>query len=109
MKRLLCVLLLSGCASYNFADALGAGYATVDTLAETALELCAAETIGGPCTGPLPTDARDEVRAQLTTALEYLDQARGLQVDGSGDLAQQRIEQSRVILRAVATALEKAQ
>lgn len=105
---LLALLLLAGCAGQpvNFADALGSGYATVDALARTTEELCASPTIGGPCVGTISTDTRDDVRNRLALALELLDEARLHQVDGSGDLALQRVQEARAVLAIVSRLLE---
>jgi hypothetical protein len=102
------LLILAGCPSNppNFSDALGAGYAAVDTLAQTTLELCAALSEGGDCTGSISTDTRDDVRNRLRLALELLDEARLHQVDGSADLASQRIGEARAVLAVVTKLLE---
>jgi hypothetical protein len=105
---ILSLVLLVGCTSAppNFADSLGAGYATVDALAKTTLDLCAALDEGGPCTGSLSTDTRDDVRNRLRLALELLDEARLHQVDGSADLAVQRVAEARAVLSVIARLLE---
>ena len=104
----LSLALLAGCSSNppSFADALGAGYATVDALARTTEELCAALTQGAECTGTISTDTRDDVRNRLRLALELLDEARLHQTDGSGDLALQRVSEARAVLAVVTKLLE---
>jgi hypothetical protein len=105
---ILSLVLLVGCASNppNFTDSLGAGYAAVDALAKTTAELCAAPTVGGDCTGSISTDTRDDVRNRLRFALELLDEARLHQVDGSADLATQRVAEARAVLSVIARLLE---
>ena len=102
------LVLLAGCIpqQVNFADSLGAGYAAVDALAKTTAELCASPTLGGPCEGSISTDTRDDVRNRLGLALEMLDEARLHQVDGSADLALQRISEARAVLSIVSRLLE---
>ena len=102
------MLALAACTSQpmSFSDALGSGYATVDALARTTEELCAAPTPGADCTGSLSTESRNEVREQLKLALELLDEARLYQVDGSSDIALQRVQQARAILATAAKLVE---
>lgn len=111
MRALLLVPLLfalAGCPStpLTFADSLGSAYAAVDALARTTEELCAAPTIGGDCVGSISTSTRDDVRDQLRLVLDLLDEARSHQVDGSGDLAMQRVGEARAVLAAVSKLLE---
>jgi len=105
---ILSLVLLVGCTSAppNFADSLGAGYAAVDALAKTTEELCAAPVLGGDCAGSISTDTRDDVRNRLRFALELLDEARLHQVDGSADLATQRVAEARAVLSVIARLLE---
>jgi hypothetical protein len=105
---LLSLVLLAGCIpqQMSFTDSLGAGYATVDALAKTTAELCAAPVLGGYCTGSISTDTRDDVRNRLKLALELLDEARLHQVDGSADLAVQRVAEARAVLSVVTRLLE---
>ena len=106
---LLSLVLLAGCIpqqQMSFTDSLGAGYATVDALAKTTAELCAAPVLGGYCTGSISTDTRDDVRNRLKLALELLDEARLHQVDGSADLATQRVAEARAVLSVVTRLLE---
>lgn len=109
MKRLALVLLLAGCAgqAYDYRDALGAGYAAVDALATTTAELCGAPLYeGGDCVGSISTETRDQARDLLRQAVDLLDEARTYQVDGSTDIAQQRIAQARSVLALVAKLVE---
>ena len=103
---LIALLILAGCQSMSYSDALGSGYAAVDALARTTEELCASPTIGGDCVGPITTETRDEVRGQLRLALELLDESRQYAVDGSQDIALQRIQQARAILATIERLIE---
>ena len=108
MRYALIALLLAGCATTpTFTDLLGSGYATMDALARTTEELCGAPAYaGGDCVGSISTETRDEAAALLKEALALLDEARLYNVDGSTDIAMQRVQHARAILAVVSRLVE---
>lgn len=83
---LLAVLVLAGCASMNFNDALGAAYLTRTTLAETITAECGNTVPDGPCVpgSVISTEDKQAAKEALVKAGSYLADARAIQQGGKG-------------------------
>lgn len=104
-KVIIFTLLLAGCASTpKFSDALGAAYLSVDAVAKTAIELCAAPipvSEGGECTGAIETDVMRGLHVSVGEALDTLDAARAAYQAGSADIADDRLRTAQALVRSL--------
>lgn len=110
------VLILAGCVAPSgptpsFADMLGASYMTVDAVADATYRRCQNEVPGGPCAphALISTEQKEDVRMALEHALDALDTARALHLEGATDDAMATLQRAQALLATVEQALLRAE
>ncbi len=98
-------LLVGACA--NMANAIGAGYLTLDTLADTAYAECANPTPQDPCaeTSLLTTQQARDIGDELQRAKDALDDANRAYDAGEAALAGDKLELANAVLQSVKATL----
>lgn len=83
---ILSALLLAGCASTSFQDAIGAAYLTRTTVAEAVQRECGNTVPDGPCSpeSAISTADKQRVKAMLVEVGGYLADARAIEAGRQG-------------------------